>query len=182
MSSGKDTAIRIRQGDVQAYEALFRSLYPNLCRYARSLVRDKDQAEEIVQEVFYRLWRDRKKTKITSSLKSYLYRSVYNNALQHLKHQQVRERYGRHRKEQVQEYAPDPYQELRAKQLQQVLMQTLEDLPERCREIFCLNRYEGLKYQEIAENLSISVKTVEANMSRALKEFRKVVAQQETEQ
>jgi RNA polymerase sigma-70 factor (ECF subfamily) len=181
MNNNKDTAKRIKQGDMEAYEALFRSLYPNLCRYAQSLLHDKDQAEEVVQEMFYRLWRDRSKINIKSSLKSYLYRSVYNNSLQMLRHEQVKEKYHQSMKEQEAVYAPDPMDEYRYKQMERQIAKTMESLPVRCREIFYMNRFEGQKYKEIAEKLSISVKTVEANMSKALREFRKVVAQLETE-
>lgn len=178
MNSDSDIIRRIRQGNKQEFEKLFRSSYVSLVRYAKTILRDHDTSEEIVQELFFRLWQDRENLKIESSLNGYLFRSVHNRALHYLEHQKV---IGRHAGEmaaaadQTSEAVTDAiyYSELQAK-----VARVLERLPERCREIFRMSRFEGLKYTEIAEKLSVSMKTVEANMGKALKEFRNALAEQ----
>ena len=168
---------RIRQGDIKQFEALFRSSYPSLVKYAMTLIKDHDTAEEIVQDLFFRFWQNKEKIQIESSLNGYLFRSAHNRCLHYIEHQKVVER---HEKEMSFKQVPgeeSPADILLYKELQAKIAGTIEKLPERCGQIFCMNRFEGLKYSEIAEKLSVSVKTVEANMGKALKEFRKALAE-----
>lgn len=169
---------RIKKGDIEQFESLFRSSYVSLVRYAKTLIRDHDTAEEIVQDLFFRLWRDRENIQIESSLNGYLYRSVHNRCLHHIGHARVVEKYASEMAARPGETAEIPTDILEYKDLQAKIADILERLPERCGKIFCMNRFEGLKYSEIAEKLSVSIKTVEANMGRALKEFRKALAEQ----
>jgi RNA polymerase sigma-70 factor (ECF subfamily) len=167
---------RIRQGDLNQFETLFRSSYAPLVMYARTLIKDHDIAEEIVQDLFFRVWQKKEKIKIESSLNGYLFRSVHNRCLHYIDHLKVMERHENEMSEQ-RVYAENPADILQYKELQARIAGILEKLPERCGQIFCMSRYEGLKYSEIAERLSVSIKTVEANMGRALKEFRKALAE-----
>ncbi len=169
---------RIRQGDAGQFESLFRSSYVSLVRYAKKLIKDHDTAEEIVQDLFFRLWKDKDKLQIESSLNGYLYRAVHNRCLHHIDHNRVVEKYAREMAVMEQETNESPTDILHYRELQAKIAAILERLPEKCGKIFCMSRFEGLKYSEIAEKLSISVKTVEANMGRALKEFRKILAEQ----
>ncbi len=171
----RDTDIigRIRQGDVRQFESLFRSSYVSLVRYAKRLLKDQDTAEEIVQDLFYRIWKDREKIKIESSLNGYLFRSVHNRCLHFIEHSRIVEKHAEEMSYRQPENPENPSEILNYKELQAKIASILEKLPERCGKIFYMNRFEGLKYTEIAEKLSVSVKTVEANMGRALKEFRK---------
>jgi RNA polymerase sigma-70 factor (ECF subfamily) len=169
---------RIRQGDIKQFEALFRSSYVSLVRFAKTLIKDHDTAEEIVQELFFRLWQDKEKIKIVSSLNGYLFKSVHNRCLHYIEHRKVVERHAQEMLYEQAERAESPTEILHYKELQSKIVRILEKLPERCGKIFYMNRFEGLKYAEIAEKLSISIKTVEANMGRALKEFRKALAEQ----
>ncbi len=162
-------------GDIKAFESLFRSSYSSLVKYSASIVKDKDTAEEIVQDLFYRLWKERDRLKIRSSLHGYLFRSTYNRSLKWIEHMKVVKKYESDSTLTEMESPTTPIQHLQFGELQETIALTLERLPERCGEIFCLNRFEGLKYREIADRLSISVKTVEANMGRALREFRKTI-------
>lgn len=168
---------RIRQGDIKQFEALFRSSYASLVKYAKTLIRDHDTAEEIVQDFFFRFWQNKEKIQIESSLNGYLFRSVHNGCLHYIEHQKVVERHGLEISSDQASVSESPADVLQYKELQSKIARTIEKLPERCGQIFCMNRFEGLKYSEIAEKLSVSVKTVEANMGRALKEFRKVLAE-----
>ncbi|HUX56695.1 MAG TPA: RNA polymerase sigma-70 factor [Bacteroidales bacterium] len=176
----RDTEIirRIRQGDVGQFESLFRSSYVSLVRYAKTLIKDHDTAEEIVQELFFRFWQDKEKIKIESSLNGYLFRSVHNRCLHYIEHNKVVERHAKDLSHQKYESPESPSDILHYKELQAKIARILDRLPERCGKIFYMNRFEGLKYTEIAEKLSVSVKTVESNMGRALKEFRKELTEQ----
>ena len=164
---------RIRQGDVKQFESLFRSSYISLVRYASTLIRDQDEAEEIVQDLFFRLWQNKEKIKIESSLNGYLFRSVHNRCLHYIEHNKVVERHIKEMSHHHPENQDNPSEILFYKELQSTIARVLGRLPERCGKIFYMNRFEGLKYTEIAEKLSISIKTVESNMGKALKEFRK---------
>ena len=177
MPEDSEIAGRIRKGDIGQFESLFRSSYVSLVRYARTLINDQDTAEEIVQDLFVRLWQEREKIKIESSLNGYLFRSVHNKCLHHIEHMKVVERHAEEMSSMKPGMNEDPSEILHYKELQARIAVILERLPERCGRIFCMSRFEGLKYSEIAEKLSVSVKTVEASMGRALKEFRKELAE-----
>jgi RNA polymerase sigma-70 factor, ECF subfamily len=168
---------RIRQGDIKQFETLFRSSYVSLVKYARTLIKDQDTAEEIVQDLFFRLWQDKEKFKIESSLNGYLFRAVHNRCLHYIEHLKVVERHAKEVSFEEEESSQNPSEILQYKELQAKIAGIIEKLPGRCGTIFCMNRFEGLKYAEIAEKLSVSVKTVEANMGRALKEFRKALTE-----
>jgi RNA polymerase sigma-70 factor (ECF subfamily) len=163
---------KIQKGDIASFEQLFHRFYAGLFAYARSLVRSNEISEEIVQDVFYNIWKNRETLRIQRSWQSYLYRSVYNNSMMHFRKS--------HREIPMDEsYIPDPVsgwpdpgEDLQYRELSEWVTHTMEALPERTREIFLLNREEGLKYREIALRLSISEKTVEAHMGKALKALR----------
>jgi len=165
---------RIVKSDINEFEKLFRAYYEPLCRYAYQLVRDLDAAEEIVQEFFYNYWKNRETLEVKISLKAYLYRSIRNNSLRYLEHLSVTRK---HAKEvmavETELDTISTSDELELNELNAIVDRTLSELPERCSRIFRLSRFEGLKYQEIAELLCISVKTVEADMGKALQHFRK---------
>jgi len=167
---------RIRQGDINEFEKLFRSSYVSLIKYAITLVKDRDSAEEIVQDLFVRLWQEKENLSIRSSLTGYLFRAVHNRCIHHLNHQQVIKKHVGNTLNSYSELAPAADEELNYRELQDKITTVLERLPEQCSRIFCMNRFEGLSYREIAEKLLISIKTVEACISKALKEFRKSFA------
>jgi RNA polymerase sigma-70 factor, ECF subfamily len=164
---------RIREGDAHQFESLFRSSYVSLVRFAMTIIKDRDTAEEIVQDLFFKLWRDREKLRIESSLNGYLFRSVHNRCLHFIEHKKIVEKYSAEMAYSQTETRDNPSEILQYKELQEKVTRIIERLPDRCGRIFYMSRFEGLKYSEIAQKLSVSVKTVEANMGRALKEFRK---------
>lgn len=167
---------RIKGGDIKAFEKIFRLYYSPLCLYAASITNRMEVAEEIVQEVFYIFWKDKKELQIFYSVKSYLYKAVKNRSLQYCQHQEVKSRYreaflsGTHT---VSETTPEEMMELN--ELQEAINRTLNRLPERRLRIFRMHRFEGKKYADIAHALSISVKTVEAEMTKALQTLRKEI-------
>jgi RNA polymerase sigma-70 factor (ECF subfamily) len=175
----RDTEIarRIRNGDSGQFESLFRSSYVSLVKYAKTIIKDHDTAEEIVQDLFFRLWQDKENLKIESSLTGYLFRAVHNRCLHFIEHSRVIARHAEEISYNQSENQESPSDILNYKELQDKIARIIEKLPERCGKIFTMSRFEGLKYNEIAKKLSVSVKTVEANMGRALKEFRKELTQ-----
>lgn len=167
---------KIKEGDIKAFETLFRRYYSPLCWYAASITGELVVGEEIVEELFYVLWRDRAEWSVLCSVKSYLYRAVRNESLQFCAHQQVRDRY----REQIlsSEHDDDvvgPQEEMEYRELQQLIDTTLKKLPDRRLRIFKMHRMEGKTYAEIATLLSLSVKTIEAEMSKALQALRKEI-------
>lgn len=158
--------------DKPAFEELFRSFFPGLVLFAQKYLPDQDTAKEIVHNVFINLWEKREKVDAGSSLKSYLFTSVYNRCLNHIRDQKKFDKDETHFMQlDSTEFADGP-DRLEEQELEERIYVALQALPVRCREVFTLNRFEGLKYAEIAEKLGISVKTVEAQMSKALKILR----------
>jgi RNA polymerase sigma-70 factor (family 1) len=136
----------ISQGDKKAYEQLFKAWYQPLCNYSCSLLKDIDEAEEVVQTVFYNLWNKRESLQINVSEKSYLYRAVHNDTLNRIKHKKVRTLYAQDYK--ASGTAPasiDGLQTLEAKELGRTIQSALESLPEQCGIVFKLSRFEHLK-------------------------------------
>ena len=170
MSEELFTARRIREGDIKVFEQLFRTFYTPLYGYSLSITGNAANAEDIVQELFYTLWKDRKKLNILYSLKSYLYKAVRNRSLQYITgqktHQFANEQIAAGSSEGT---TVNPQSLLEYKELDELLQRCMRKMPERRRHIFRLHRFEGLKYTEIADSLSVSVKTIEAEMSKALK-------------
>jgi RNA polymerase sigma-70 factor, ECF subfamily len=170
---GTDNIRQLSLDNLKSFEALFRQYYQMLCTYALRFVKDPDTAEEIVQDLFYKLWEKRTELQINTSVKSYLYSAVHNRCLKFIEHRNVETRYRNYYLLHESEIDNEPGDSATISELQGVIEHTLNALPERCSRIFRLNRFEGLKYHEIALKLSISVKTVEANMGKALKLLRK---------
>lgn len=169
---------QLKEGNVKAFEALFRQYYSPLCLYAASITGSAEVGEEIVEELFYQFWKDREKWPLFHSVKSYLYGAVRNQALQYCEHLEVRNRYRDGvLSASIGSASPsDPHEQLECKELQTLINRTLAKLPERRLRIFQLHRMGGKRYAEIATLLSLSVKTVEAEMTKALKVLRKEIA------
>lgn len=162
----------IRNGDERAFESLFRSYYKTLCYFSHKIVKDAIVAEEIVQDIFYYIWEKHGTLDLNTSVKSYLFKSAHNNSLKYLRHQKIVVGYEDRVKATLE--ASYDLQENYAEvgEIMHIIKQTLDQVPDRSREIFNLNRNEGLKYQEIADQLNVSIKTVEAHMTSVLKLFR----------
>lgn len=168
---------KIKEGDVKAFEDVFRLYYTPLCMYAASITGRMDAAEEIVQELFYVFWKEKERLQLFHSIKSYLYGAARNQSLQYCEHQEVR---NRHREvvlsgTNAESQFSDPQEQIEYKELEDLIDRTLQKLPERRLRIFRMHRFEGKKYAEIASTLSLSVKTVEAEMTKALHTLRKEI-------
>jgi RNA polymerase sigma-70 factor (ECF subfamily) len=168
-----DTMKQLSFSDLRSFEEMFRQYYQMLCSYAFRFVNDSDTAEEIVQDLFFKLWEKRDELQINLSVKSYLYSAVHHRCLKFIEHRNVETKYRNYYLLHESEIDNEPQNATGIHELQGIIDQTLDSLPERCSKIFRLNRFEGLKYHEIAQKLSVSIKTVEANMGKALKLLRK---------
>ncbi|MCA0237318.1 MAG: RNA polymerase sigma-70 factor [Bacteroidetes bacterium] len=165
----------IQQGDESAFDALFRRYYEPLCHYAASLTDgDLDEAEDLVQQSFVKLWEQRATFEVQWSVKAYLYKMVHNRCLNRIRDAQTREKYKVYNAAQLEQgYENDPGA---ASELNERILQALDTLPTECRRIFELSRFEELKYREIADQLGISIKTVETQMGKALRLMRTELA------
>jgi RNA polymerase sigma-70 factor (ECF subfamily) len=155
------------------FEQLFKKHFRELHAYAFSLLRDWDVAEEIVQAMFLKLWERDEAVQVRTSIKSYLYKSVYHGSLNYLRGQKVQLKYQTTTAYSMKDHTDDAAEKLTMSELERHLQQALSKLPEKCRAIFHLSRFEELKYQEIANQLNISIKTVETHMGKALRILRK---------
>lgn len=161
-----------KNGDVKAFEYLFKKYYSKLCHYAHQFVNDLDESEEIVQQVFVNVWQNLATITIETSVQSYLYRAVNNYTLNMVKQKKNRHRIASDLSYHEEKSHTDTTDNLLKEELSFRINAAIELLPEQCRLIFQLNRFEGLKYQEIANQLGLSIKTVENQIGKALKLMR----------
>ncbi|MEL7001410.1 MAG: RNA polymerase sigma-70 factor [Bacteroidota bacterium] len=160
----------VRAGNATVFEQIFREYYSMLCHFAVRYTQDPEEAEEIVQQLFVRIWQKRSEIVISGSFKSYLFQSARNACLNHIKHQKVRLEHHQYTLKTAD--ASSVENTLEVLELENKIQEALDKLPPERQKIFLMSRNEGLKYKEIAEKLNISVKTVENQMGKALKFLR----------
>lgn len=165
-------SIRTKAG----FEQIFTSWYSQLCAYANGFLKDLDASEEVVQEVMVKIWTNRETLAINTSLRSYLFRSVRNGCLNVLKHIEIREAYKSYREREDSSLQRSHEEEVMISELEGKIRQAIDQLPMERRKVFIMSRYDGLTYQQIADTLGISVKTVENQMGKALKSLREELA------
>lgn len=162
---------KIKKGDLGAYESLFKKYYSPVVKFAYSICRNLITAEEIAQEVFMYIWEKRSTLEIHTDIKSYLFTSGKNKCLNYIKHelpkQQALSDINDYSYIQSNISSIDDTEVLKKK-----IQIAIDQLPDKCRNIFVLSRYGGLTYNEISEDLNLSVKTVENQMSIALRKLR----------
>ncbi|NTD97650.1 RNA polymerase sigma-70 factor [Agrobacterium tumefaciens] len=154
-----------------SFEHLFKTHYHALHAYAQVMLKDEDLAEEIVQGMFLKFWEKRQNFKI-QSIKAYLYKCVYNDSLNYLKQEKTKIKYQEFTLHTMNTEHESAAAKIELTELQKRLREALLQLPEQCRTIFQMSRFEELKYREIAERLGLSIKTVENQMGKALKIMR----------
>jgi RNA polymerase sigma-70 factor (family 1) len=162
----------IRHNDQAAYEKLFRQNYVLLVRFAKDIVKDKDTAEDLVQEVFVKIWERRESIEIKTSVKAYLYMAVKNHCFTRLKAEQRHAYMDESLADDLRFSDNDTDKDTNTIDLHQHISNALDKLPPRCALIFKMSRFEYKTYQEIADVLELSVKTVENQMSKALQLMR----------
>ena len=168
-----------KKGDVYAFEKLFKAYYRNLCFFAEHYVKEKAMAEEIVGNFFMNLWEKRNTIEIKGPVKSYFYSSVHNQSIKYLEHLKVMKKYEEYallRLRSKELLAPlsnaYPLANLISQEIVEDIERSISELPEKCREIFCLSRFEDMSYEDISAKLDISVNTVRTQMARALQKLR----------
>lgn len=161
----------MRRGDHAAFEAIFRAWYQPVVWAANRIVHEQDVAEEVAQDVFLELWRRRETLPDGSSMAGYLIQASRNRALNHLRHLVVRAK-TRASVEALSEPVVQSDLDMHVTELETAIRNTIAQLPPRAREVFLMSRERNLRNSEIAEALGITIKAVEANMSRALKQLR----------
>lgn len=174
---------RVRAGDARAFEALFAGYYEPMVRYAFGLVQVRAIAEELVQDVFVNLWERRERWTVQSSIRTYLFGATRNRALNWLRHATLHRQWAE---------SIDPLDDsatplvprvagadehVRLVELRAAILRAIEQLPGRRRETFLLSREHHLTYEQIAEVMGVSVKTVEEQIARALRSLRASLAQ-----
>ncbi|HEY9007600.1 MAG TPA: RNA polymerase sigma-70 factor [Ohtaekwangia sp.] len=166
------TLTSLKTGDITAFEMLFRTHYQPLCNYAYTFVQDRDEAEEIVQSTFLSVWEKRENLEIRTAIKPYLYAMVRNACLNMLKHEKIKQQHATIELAVAEKSVESVTRSVMASELETKIYEAMEKLPQQCRLIFKLSRFEELKYSEIADQLNLSVKTVENQMGKALKIMR----------
>lgn len=177
--SNQQLVEKIRTGDISAFETIFNKFYVYLCLLSEHIVRNQHDAEEIVSDVFMKVWNIREKLEITTSLKAYLIRAVYNASLNHIESNKFR-------KELTQSISDSdselliwdnnyPLGQLFEKEILEALDQGINSLPDACRQVFILSRNENMKYSDIARSQGISVNTVKTQMKIAMLRLRETL-------
>jgi RNA polymerase sigma-70 factor, ECF subfamily len=173
----------LKNGDPSIFKLFFHSYYNPLCSYALTFLKYTDVAEEVVQEMFIKIWESRHELNISSSLRSYLYRSVHNSCINYLKHMEVKNKQSREITEDIQYHSVlanlnssgSSLDKIVSDELEAHLNKVINDLPNECRRIFLLKRQKQLTYPEIAAHLNISVNTVKTQLLRAFEKLREGV-------
>lgn len=159
----------IKNNSEAAFDQLFRKYYQKLVYFALKMLKNHDSANEVVQDLFVNFWEKRHQLEPRVSLQAYLYRAVYNNCIHLIKKEKL---YQGDELNLMNEPGEDFKNLLEENELELRIFNLIEQLPTECKRIFKLSRFDELKYQEIADKLNLSVKTVETQMSRALKFLR----------
>ncbi|RMD73744.1 MAG: RNA polymerase sigma-70 factor [Bacteroidetes bacterium] len=161
----------LARGEEEGMRLLFAAYYEHVCLTIARLVRDPHTAEDLAQEVFFEIWKKRTQLRIRSGLRAYLSRAARNRALNHLRDRRTSWD-DAEELERTETGDPSAQQTLEGDELQAIVDAAIDALPEKCRVVFVLKRFEHMSHQEIADTLGISTKTVENHMTRALKLLR----------
>lgn len=169
----------IRKGDEDMFEKVFHGYFERICCFARDYVSDREVAREIAQEAFIKLWEIRATLEDGSDIPALLFTITRNYALNHLKHLTIREKYRNYRERSYIEaqlnliaLSDMQVEEIFGNEMQLLINEAIDHLPEKCKEVFMMSRNFEMSYKEIAEQLNISVRTVENHIAEALKRLR----------
>jgi RNA polymerase sigma-70 factor (ECF subfamily) len=146
------------------------SHYESLCRYAYTILKNTEEAEDVVQSMFVKIWEKREGLEVKHTIRSYLFKAVYHQCINLLEHRTVKHKHQVHLTHEMQSETqlPETFQH----ELEENIVAAIKSLPDQCRIIFIMSRYDELRYAEIASHLNISVNTVENQISKALKILR----------
>jgi RNA polymerase sigma-70 factor, ECF subfamily len=161
----------LKNGDRKVFQQIFDTYYEPLCRYCIQRIANQEDAEEIVQDIFVKLWTKRQELQIDLSLRAYLYRTALNRIINYGDHLKIRKIHHDYVLSGSNSIA-NQSDELLKQEIQLLAAEAVNAMPEKRREVYLLSRHDGLKYNEIAQRLDVSVKTVEAHLSKALEQMR----------
>lgn len=175
-TNNEELLIALKAGGEEAFSFIFIKYYGNLFSYASRILNDSSDAQECVQKTFYHMWDIRQKLEIRDSIKSYLYRSVYNNCINTIRQKKLLSKY--EEKDQIDLYfsriIQSPQAEMRMidSETRRAILHNVQSLPEKCKEVFIRCKINGQSQAEVAGIMNISIKTVENQMTIALKKLK----------
>ncbi|AFD08072.1 RNA polymerase sigma-70 factor [Solitalea canadensis] len=168
--SDEQIAERLLERDHSVFTSLYRNYFQNLLMLAHKYVKDQLQAEEIIQDVFLRLWESPIALENPAAMRSYLYRAVINQSINHInKQKNISKHHSIIAEQLTEEYIDTLHEE---NELKLLIHREIELLPEQCKKVFKMSRFDHMKYREIAQELNIAEKTVENHIKNALKTLR----------
>ncbi|MFZ1082766.1 MAG: RNA polymerase sigma-70 factor [Candidatus Kryptoniota bacterium] len=168
----EDVIQSVNRGEETAIEAMFLVYYDGLCRFTQRLTNSRDDVEDLVQDIFVKIWMNREEWNPKGSIRAYLFKAARNQAFNFLKRRKAGEMTEGDNGQLLTAYS-DPVEDMIDAEILERISRAIEKLPQGTKLVFTLNRQEGLSYSEIAEVLGISVKTVGNQISRALRHLRK---------
>lgn len=172
-SKEKEILKQLKLGQHEAMDYLFDSYYNMMCNKALSYVKNSNRAEDIVQDVFLNVWKKRTEINIHSTFKGYLLKSVTNRALNYIRDKKTPTA---ELTDQIMDHSLSIEEEIYYSETEQMILEYIDKLPPRCRQIFIMNRIDQMKYKEISKELGISIKTVEHHIAKALHFMREKLA------
>lgn len=167
--------LRFKSGDELAFEKIFKSNHNQIVGFCNQFISDLDKANSLTQEVFLNLWLNREKIETLNGIRAFLYTFAKSSCLNYIRHRKIVSKYeDKHLQDREEELNREvlesfDFNSLDFSELEGLIQLTINDLPEKCRQVFIMSRFEGKMNKEISEELNISVKAVEANITRALK-------------
>jgi RNA polymerase sigma-70 factor (ECF subfamily) len=170
--------LRFKNGDELAFEKIFKSNNGQIVGFCNQFINDWDKAKSLTQEAFINLWINREKIETLNGIKAFLYTYAKSSCLNYIRHRKIIAKYedlqlqskeDRLNREVLESF---DFNSLEFIELEELIMRSINQLPDQCRRVFMLSRFEGKMNKEIAEDLNISIKSVEANMTRSLKSLR----------
>jgi RNA polymerase sigma-70 factor (ECF subfamily) len=170
--------LRFKNGDEIAFEKIFKSNTPQIVGFCNQFISDWDKSKSLAQEAFINLWLNREKIETLNGIKAFLYTYARSSCLNYIRHRKVISKYEDLQLQSKEDLLNSEvlesfdFNSLEFIELEELIMRSINDLPDQCRRVFMLSRFEGKMNKEIAEELDISIKSVEANMTRALKALR----------
>ena len=170
LTEDKELYLKLKEGDERAFQTLFRKYYSAMCHFASQFLNDSELAEEIVQDMFVKIWEKRAVLNIETSVKHYFFRSVRNHCLNQIQHEKIKKQYANKVLETAQHEINTEQYYLEVDLIRRI-EKSIDSLPPKRKEIFRLSREQGLKYKEIAEILGISVNTIDNHIATAIKKL-----------
>ena len=181
--NGHISTEKIRQGDVNEFGRMFHTYYKDLCLYAEKITGCAHYAEDIVCNMFVRIWEKREQLHIHTNPEAYIVSAVYHDSINYLRRLKTEDRY----REDIQytmkyadllhpESSENPLADILTKELSEHIDHAIQSLPKQCREVFILNKIEGLSYEEVAQRLDVTINTVRTQITRAMKKMRAVLS------